>query len=111
MKRRPFFLLLLPVLAGLAVAMQAPTAHAGEDDHDRARRAVEAGEIKPLRDILAAAEAAYGGQLIEAELERRHGGRMVYELKLLTVEGRLLKVYYDAHSGLPLDPSHGDDRK
>jgi hypothetical protein len=36
---------------------------------------------------------------------------MVYELKLLTVEGRLLKVYYDARSGLPLETSHRDDRK
>ena len=108
MKHRSVLLLVLPVLA---VACLAASARAGEDAHDRARRAVEAGEIKPLREILAAAEAAYGGQLIEAELERRHGGRMVYELKLLTVEGRLLKVYYDAHSGLPLDPSHRDDRK
>lgn len=88
----------------------APVAQAGDDDHDRARRAVEAGEIKPLREIFTVAEAAYGGQLVEAELERR-GGRMVYELKLLTVEGRLLKVYYDARSGLPLETSHRDDRK
>lgn len=109
MKRR--HILLLPALLALAATIHAPAARADEDDHDRARRAVEAGEIKPLREILTAAEAAYGGQLIEAELERRHGGRMVYELKLLTVEGRLLKVYYDAHSGMPLDPDHRDDRK
>lgn len=101
------FCVSLCLLALLLVA--APLAQAGDDDHDRARRAVEAGEIKPLREILTTAEAAYGGQLIEAELERR-GGRMVYELKLLTVEGRLLKVYYDARSGLPLETSR-DDRK
>lgn len=108
MKSRLFSVAL--ALLALVMTAYAPVAQAGDDDHDRARRAVEAGEIKPLREILTAAESAYGGQLVEAELERR-GGRMVYELKLLTVEGRLLKVYYDARSGLPLETSHRDDRK
>jgi len=97
--------LLLPALLVFA----AP-ARADEDAHDRARDAVEAGEIKPLREILRVAEAEYGGQLIEAELERRNGS-MIYELKLLTVEGRLLKVYYDARSGAPLGVNRHDDRK
>lgn len=103
--------ILLPLaLFSLFLAFWSPEAWAGDDDHDRARRAVEAGEIKPLREILATAEAAHGGQLIEAELERK-GGRMIYELKLLTVEGRVLKVYYDARSGLPLETSRRDDRR
>ena len=85
-------------------------ASADQDDHDRPRRALESGEIKPLRDILAHAERAHGGRLIEAELENEHG-RMVYELKLLTVEGRLVKLYYDARSGLPLNGEPRGDRK
>ncbi|HEX6959129.1 MAG TPA: PepSY domain-containing protein [Ferrovibrio sp.] len=100
----------LALLALSAALTIASPAQAGEDDHDRARRAVESGEIKPLRSILENAEATYGGQLIEAELEREDG-RLVYELKLLTVDGRLLKVYYDAWSGLPLNKAKHHHRK
>lgn len=102
----PAFLL----LTGLILLPAVYPAAAGETDHDRARRAVESGEIKPLRDILAEAEKAHGGQLIEAELEHEHG-RMVYELKLLTVEGRVVKLYYDARSGMPLQRDGHDRRK
>lgn len=98
------------LLTGLILLPAVYPAAAGETDHDRARRAVESGEIKPLRDILAAVEKTHGGQLIEAELEHDHG-RMVYELKLLTVEGRVVKLYYDARSGMPLQPGDHDRRK
>ncbi|AVM74633.1 PepSY domain-containing protein [Magnetospirillum gryphiswaldense] len=73
-------------------------AWAGEADHDRARRALEEGRILPLGQILARAEAAYPGQLIEAELEDERG-TLVYELKVLAKDGRLLKLYYDAATG------------
>lgn len=85
-------------LAALTLALLAPLAVAGERDHDRARRAVEAGEIRPLREILATAEQAHGGQLIEAELETEDG-KLVYELKILVPGDRVLKVYYDARTG------------
>ncbi|WP_249208777.1 PepSY domain-containing protein [Magnetospirillum sulfuroxidans] len=78
--------------------MACPTAWAGESDHDRARRAVEDGRILPLREILTRAETAYPGQLIEAELEDDHG-KLIYEIKLLTKDGRLMKLIYDAASG------------
>ena len=44
-----------------------------EDDHDRARHALERGEILSLADILKKSEQKYAGQLIEAELEDEHG--------------------------------------
>lgn len=83
------------LLALLALSFPA---QAGEGDHDRARRALEEGRILPLGQILARAEAAYPGQLIEAELEDEHG-KLVYELKVLAKDGRLLKLYYDAATG------------
>lgn len=84
----------------LAVLLVAGSAAAdGRDhDHDRARRAVESGQILPLKDILARAEAAFPGELIEAELEERHG-TMVYEIKMLGSGGRVMKLYYDAATG------------
>jgi uncharacterized membrane protein YkoI len=69
-----------------------------DSDHDRARRAVEEGRILPLRDILDRAQAAYPGELIEAELEGEHG-TPVYEIKILTKDGRLIKLLYDASTG------------
>jgi uncharacterized membrane protein YkoI len=39
-------------------------------DHDRARQAVEAGEVLPLRTILERVERDYPGQVVEVELER-----------------------------------------
>ena len=61
-------------------------------------KAVEEGLILPLKDILARAEAAYPGRLIETELEDEDG-IMVYEIKMLTKDGRLMKLHYDARSG------------
>lgn len=94
----------------LCLLLVAPAGQADERDHDRARKAVEAGEIKPLREVLAEAEKAHNGQLVEAELESKDG-KMVYELKLLTVEGRVLKVYYDARSGALLKVDRPHSRK
>lgn len=77
--------------------------------HDRARRAVEEGRILPLKDILARAEAAYPGQLIEAELED-NGGAMIYEIKMLTKDGRVMKLFYDAGTGALLKAKGRDAR-
>jgi hypothetical protein len=38
--------------------------------HDRARQAVEAGEILPLRTVLERVERDYPGQVLDVELER-----------------------------------------
>ena len=87
----------IALVAALMIA--AGAALAGESEHDRARRALEEGRILPLKDILVRAEADYPGQLIEAELEDGRDGRLVYELKLLGRDGRLVKLIYDAASG------------
>lgn len=81
----------------------APTSwsHRGRDhdhDHDRARQAVLAGEILPLSKILDLVEREFGGELIEAELETHHG-RLVYEIKLVSRDGRLRRLIYDARDG------------
>ena len=67
-------------------------------------------ELSEVVDALRGASRAEVQRMIEAELEHEHG-RMVYELKLLTVEGRVVKLYYDARSGMPLQPGGHDRRK
>lgn len=86
----------LGLAAGLATAL--PASGDSRRDHDRARAALEAGEIKPLADIIAAIEKRYVGRVIESELERERGV-WVYELKLLGSSGAVAKIHVDAASG------------
>lgn len=95
---------LLPLLAaallGIAALSVAPV-RADDDDHERARRAVEAGQILPLRDVLARLERTYPGRVLEVELER-DDGLWIYEVKLLQADGRLLKLKLDAKTAAVL---------
>jgi uncharacterized membrane protein YkoI len=66
-----------------------------ERDHDRARRALEAGEIMPLNTVLERVAVSAPGRVIEVELERKKE-RWVYEIKLLRAGGVLVKLLVDA---------------
>ena len=68
-----------------------------EHDQEQARRALEAGEILPLDQILQEVQQRYPGTVVELELTPE-GGRWVYELELLAPDGRLLKLRIDAKS-------------
>jgi len=78
----------------LGTLLTAPVVRADRDDHDRARAALERGEIMPIALVLAAAEVSVPGDVIEIELEDERGG-WVYELKVIAPDGRLRKVYLD----------------
>jgi uncharacterized membrane protein YkoI len=80
-------------------------AHAGEEDHERARKALEAGEVLPLKTILERVARAYPGQVMDVELEREHRGtdaRWIYDIKVLRSSGALVKLKVDAHDGTVL---------
>jgi uncharacterized membrane protein YkoI len=78
-------------IVGMGVAV--PTA--ADDDQGNARRALAAGEIMPLEKILDTVEASFNGQVVEVELEREHA-RWQYEIELLTREGNVIELTYDA---------------
>jgi uncharacterized membrane protein YkoI len=84
------------LLAWASTVVRAGDGHGG--DHDRARQALEAGEVLPLRVILERVERIYPGQIVEVELEREHG-RWEYEIKLLRSGGSLVKLKVDARDG------------
>ncbi|WP_338115170.1 PepSY domain-containing protein [Thiocapsa imhoffii] len=68
-------------------------------DHDRARHALQQGEVQPIAEILRRVADAVPGEVIEVELERETwlGKRLwVYEIKLIAPDGRLLEVLVDA---------------
>lgn len=73
-----------------------------DDDHDRARGALERGEVLPLAEVLRLAGPTLGGEVIEVELEREDG-RLVYEFTIVTPQGRLLEAVVDAASARVLE--------
>ena len=80
--------------AGSRLAVASP-------DHDRARKALQSGEILPLDKILAATAEKYPGQVLEVELEgERVGGEKiwVYEIKALAPDGKIFKVMVNART-------------
>jgi len=89
----------VPLAAALLLAA-APDAVADDDEHERdaVHRAVEAGEIKSLADILAAVRGKLPGEVAGVEIEREHG-RWLYEFRVVDDKGRLFEVYVDARSG------------
>lgn len=84
----------------LAMALASPLALA-DNDHDRARAAVQSGKVLPLKSVLERLEREHPGQVLEVELEQEDG-RWVYEIKLLQAGGRLVKLELDAASGAVL---------
>lgn len=85
------------LLIALLAALTPADARAGrkDDDHDRARAAVQAGEAMPLSTLLQRLQRTHPGRVLELELEREDG-RWIYEVKLLQPDGRLLKLEVDA---------------
>ena len=90
-----------PLLASLVLAglLAAPLAQASDKDHERARQAVQAGQVMPLPAVLEKLAVTHPGQVLEVELEReRKNGNdgWVYEIKLLQPDGQLIKLELDA---------------
>lgn len=87
----------------LTCALAGLPAWAGpHDDHDRARAAVQAGEVMPLAALLEGLKRSHPGEVLEVELEREDG-RWVYEIKLLQPDGQLLKLELDARTAQVLE--------
>ncbi len=99
-------------LTGLVLlAMLGPmNSYAGDNsDHDRARQAVEAGDVLPLRTILDRVEREYPGQVMEVELDRERD-EWVYEIKLLRKGGALMKLKIHARDGTILGFKEKNDK-
>lgn len=90
------------LLLALALLLPSDGAASGRRDHERARAALAAGEIRPLSELLSQIEARYLGRVIETELDRRRD-RWVYEFKLLPPSGRIYELIVDAETGALLD--------
>lgn len=72
-----------------------------EHDHERARRAVQSGEVLPLQVVLDRLGPAHAGQVLDVELEHEDGA-WVYELRILKADGQLIKIEVDAKTAAVL---------
>lgn len=92
--------------AACAVIMLGVSATHADDDkdqreHDAIREALQRGEALPLVRILAIAQQAVPGDVIEVELERKRDA-LIYEIKVLTQTGRVREIKIDARNGTVL---------
>ena len=95
----------------LLVGLVQPSAWGSDSrDHERARAAVEAGQVLPLPTLLERLRRTHPGQVLELELER-DDGRWIYEIKLLQANGQLLKLDVDAATAQVLQVKRKDGGK
>ena len=106
----PFLLLGLTLALATGPVMAHEVADAEDDgpghdarednrhSHDRARRAMEKGEILPMAAILARIRPQAPGRMLDLELEYEHG-QWIYEIKFLDPEGRLYELEIAARNG------------
>lgn len=79
----------------------------GDDDHERARQALQSGQILPLRTVLERLERNHPGKVLEVELEQKDGF-WIYKVKLLQADGQLVKLMLDAKSAAPIERKNRD---
>lgn len=87
---------------GLSIVALAPPPVLASPDHERARQALQSGEILPLDKILTKVSAKQPGQILEVELDHdptKDGKVWVYEIKGVAADGRLFKMKVDARTG------------
>lgn len=93
---------LLPLVCATALAATS---------QDEIRRAVQAGQVKPLSDILHLVQQRTPGRVLDVELEQGPQGQRWYEIKLLTPQQQRIELYVDAVTGREIKkPEHSTGR-
>jgi len=85
-------------------AMSSPVL--ASDDHERARKLMEQGDILPLETILQKLPPNEG-RVLEVELEREHG-QFVYEIEVLNTDGQVKEYIFNAMDGKLLGVENED---
>ncbi len=85
------------IFAAAIIALCLTALAAAAQDHNRARDAVQAGQARPLGQILGQVISHCPGRFLDAGL-RQGGGGLVYVIKILRPGGRVAKLVVDAKS-------------
>jgi uncharacterized iron-regulated membrane protein len=87
---------------------------AGQSDQDRARSAVEKGQIKPLDQILSSVRQHVPGRVVRVDLRGGNGGQRpyVYDVRVMSPQGNIRAVEVDARTAqiLSVRGQDADDR-
>ncbi len=97
-RRRSLAPLAAMALMAAALASWTTPSGAGDSDHELARKALQQGQVLPLRTVLDQVERDHQGQVIKVEFEH-DDGRYIYEIRLLQSGGRVAKLKIDARDG------------
>lgn len=74
------------------------SARSRDRDQDLARQALQRGEVLPIARILELVAQHQPGDVIEVQLDERRG-RLEYEIRILTPQGRVRELVLDARTG------------
>lgn len=99
-----------PFCAGLALFMTVTCSHVSARDlsQDEALKLRKEGKIIALQTFIERAlERHPKARLLELELEEERG-RYIYEIELLTVQGQVRELKFDASSGELLEDEEDD---
>ena len=88
-----------PASASARSTVSTPGLRAAQE-HDLVLRAVEEGRAVPMRSLMAQIESKFRADVIDARLRTGRNG-LIYELKMLSDQGRVFVVSVDAATGLP----------
>lgn len=94
---------MLALTAILSIALLLPVL--ADDDAERAREGVEAGEFVALEDIIRSARLRFPGRVVEVELDDDDNE---YEIEILMDDGTKVELEYDARTGELLDVDKDD---
>lgn len=93
---------------GLIALSLSTLSHAKDLNQDEALALRQQGVILPLEQFIGQALGRYpGSKLLEAELEEKRG-LLVYEIELLTAEGVVRELKFDARDTRLLDDKEDD---
>jgi uncharacterized membrane protein YkoI len=113
MKGTMRFVLFMLLALGLGPALSLP-AHAGQSDQDRARSAVQEGQIKSLDVILSSVRQQVPGRVVGVNLRGGNGSQRpyVYDVRVLSPQGNIKAVEVDARTAqiLSVRGNDADDR-
>lgn len=83
------------LIAGAIAVLLSALPAAAETDQAMARKLRADGIILPLETIVAKAQVAKPGELLEAELDQDQG-RYIYEVEILDAAGQVWEIKLDA---------------
>jgi uncharacterized membrane protein YkoI len=113
MKGTMRFVVLILLALGLGAALSLP-AQAGQSDQDRARSAVQQGQIKSLDVILSSVRQQVPGRVVGVNLRGGNGSQRpyVYDVRVLSPQGNIKAVEVDARTAriLSVRGKDADDR-